>query len=261
MKILAKYIGGSQSYGLSTPSSDIDERFVYLNTDINDIIGLDKGSENKISQNSEEDSVGYELRRFLQLLRKTNTSVVEILFNEEWQELDQKFQRKILDNRNYFLDTEFFFKSLCGYLQGERRLTNGERTGRLGGKRKEALEKYGYSYKNLVQFIRLCYAGSCFFNSGIFPVNISRADSALAQKLMFIKTMPEKTSLEEVGELMDIWEKHFKYCFNKRNVSKDFKFNSEKANEILLDFYYPVLKEKFESVNSRYDYKFSQSPD
>ena len=42
MKILCNYLGGSISYGLNTPTSDKDERYLFLHSDISKIIGLER---------------------------------------------------------------------------------------------------------------------------------------------------------------------------------------------------------------------------
>lgn len=167
MKIIASYLGGSIAYGLDTPESDKDERFVFLNTEVKDIIGLSR-HDDQVTQNSSEDKCDFEIRRFFQLLKKTNTQVLELLFNENWIVLDERFKTDILDNKFEFLDTEYVYKSIMGYIQGERRLMSGERTGRLGGKRKSALDEYGYSYKNFVQAVRLCFCAITFLKKDIF---------------------------------------------------------------------------------------------
>lgn len=241
MKILAKMRGGSHAYGLATPASDQDIRFVFLNTDVKHIIGLDK-HENQQTQNEEKDEAGFELRRFFQLLRKTNTTVMEILFNQKWLEVDRFFQSFVLDHKEQFLDTGFFFKSLMGYIQGEKRLMNGERTGKLGSKRKTAIETYGYSYKNAVQILRLIHCGIAFFSKGYYPVNIFNDDPALASELLLIKTKPHLFKVEELNDLIDEKEKQLKAIFDSRDKSKDFKFNEDYANEVIFRFYFSEMQ-------------------
>ncbi len=241
MHKLCSYLGGSISYGLATPESDKDERFVFLNTEIKDIIGLSRHEE-QVTQNKTEDSVGYELRRFFQLLKKTNTTSLEILHNEEWTFLDDKFKRLVLDNKKYFMDTEYTFKSICGYVHGERNLVLGLRTGQLGSKRKNALDIYGFSPKNLVNFMRLCFCGMTFFSKGYFPVNVEKEDKQLRDLLFEIKIRPESLKKEEAAALMDQFEDLMKLAFDNRDKSKDYHFNEKRANEIILDFYLPYLE-------------------
>lgn len=166
MKVLAKYLGGSHSYGLATPESDKDERYVFLHTDIPRILGLNR-YDHESKQTNGEDSFGWELRHALNLLKKGNTMVLEILYNEEWLEITEEF-KYIQSFRNQLIDSRKLYKCLRGYCFSERQLVLGKRTGVLGGKRKEALERLGYSYKNLVQFLRLCLAGLSFFKKVFF---------------------------------------------------------------------------------------------
>ena len=174
--ILCKYLGGSHSYGLTTPQSDEDVRGVYLSTAVSEIVGLDK-NEHQIKQNSEEDTQLFEFRHFLKLLRNGNTQALEMLYNHKWLSVSPQF-KGVQDLRAHLIDSHRLFKCLMGYCQSERRLVLGERTGVLGGKRREHLDTYGYSYKNAVQFLRLCRAGEVFFQKGEFPVDITSYDTS-----------------------------------------------------------------------------------
>lgn len=254
MKTIAKMLGGSHAYGLNTPTSDLDERFVFLNTNIAHIIGLDK-HENQVLQNEEKDQQGFELRRYLQLLRKTNTQVLEILFNENWLYLDKEFETRVLHRRESFLSTEHSFKTLMGYIQGEKRLMNGERSGRLGSKRKEAIETYGYSYKNLVQILRLTYVGIIFFEKQVYPVNIMKHNPDFGAFLLSIKTNPNSCSKDKANELVDEWEAKLKLAFDNRDKSKDFVFNETLANQTILDLYYPFLEDLYLSATIKAAYQ------
>lgn len=76
------------------------------------------------------------------------------------------------------------FRCLLGYMQGERRLANGERTGQLGSKRKAHLDKYGFSPKNFTQLFRLASCGKALFEKGYFPVNMKQYDTNVHTFLM-----------------------------------------------------------------------------
>lgn len=244
MKILAKMVGGSRAYGLDTPSSDYDERFVFCNTNLSDILGLTK-YEHQVQQTAEVDKQGFELRRFVQLLDKTNTTVMEILYNSRWLELDHEFDCLVLKHKERFLNTQAFFKSLKGYVFGERRLMNGERTGKIGSKRKTDLDQFGYSYRNLVQLIRLCYCGTQFFDYGYFPVNIRADNVTLWAMLMDIKLHPQNYSKEQANKLVDEWEQRLNSSFDNRNTSRDYEFDSHYASHVVLKLYYPRLLELY----------------
>lgn len=244
---LCEIYGGSKLYGLDTPQSDIDIRYIFMHDELGRTIGLER-FEHLDGRTGNEDKFGFELRHYLNLLRKTNTQVVEIVFAETFIELHPLFKTLIIDNRLRLLDTVRMYKSLRGYIQGERRLANGERTGTLGGKRKEALDKYGFSYKNFVQLIRLCYCGIHFINLQSFPTNIQTANPALAKELLRLKTDPGSFKKEELNEWVDHYELQLENTFNDRDQSKDLKFDENLANEILLEFYFPILAKHYANL-------------
>ena len=241
--ILARMVGGSHLYGLNTPESDLDERYIFSYTDIARIIGLDK-TECIDSRDGKVDELGYEVRRFLQLLRKTNTQVVEMLFapDESFTVLTPIF-KKIRENKLQLIDQEQFYKSMRGYIQNEIRLANGERTGDLGGKRKAQLDKYGFSPKNFVQLIRLCKCGISYFIDGDYPVRIRDKYPELAKRLLEIKTEPERFTKERLNEMVRDMELDLQKAYAFRQTVKPVSnFNMEIANQILFDVYFPILE-------------------
>lgn len=240
--ILCQLHGGSHAYGLSTPTSDIDVRGVFLNTELKYILGLDKYEHQEYVGNG--DDIKYkEFRHFLNMLRKSNTESMEIMFNDKWVEVSPEFL-ELQKDRYKLIDSEKAFKCLCGYMQGERKLMNGERTGLLGSKRKEALVKYGYSYKNAVQLLRLSYCGKVLFQEGIFPVNVMDHNKSFGEELLEVKLHPENHSLDEMNKRVDESEEEMKKSFDNRNF--DYKFDEELANDWVYRMYMPVL-EKFKN--------------
>jgi hypothetical protein len=247
MKILAKIAGGSHLYGLNTPQSDYDERYIYAYDDVANIVGLDKNEciDNRVG---DEDKLGYELRRFLQLLRKTNTQVVELLFADEdkFIELTPEFKR-IRENKFKLIDQDKFYKSMRGYIQGELRLANGERTGDLGGKRKAALEKYGFSPKNFCQLIRLCKCGITYFRDGEYPVDLRKRFPDLSKELLLIKTQPELFTKQHLNEIVHAMEIDLVAAYTLREGQPPVSYyDHDLANRIIFETYYPTLKEIYE---------------
>jgi predicted nucleotidyltransferase len=244
LKIIALYEGGSKSYGLDTPLSDKDDRYIFINTDVTQIVGLNR-HDHQIQTANDQDSAGWELRHFLNLLRRGNTQAVEFLFNEKWMETTSEFLQ-IQNNRNFLLDSHKLFSCLKGYSYSERLLVLGKKTGPLGSKRKEAVEKFGYSYKNLVQFMRLCMAGAHFFQTGIFPVNIR---SIIGGDLLFyIKTHPEKFCLDEVIQLMDAHERLLIESYG--GIKVVYTFNEKIANDLCFSIYYRILEKYNQTITN-----------
>jgi len=236
MKLLCKYYGGSHSYGLNTASSDLDERYLFIHEESSKIFGLER-HDHQQKQNDTEDSFGWELRHFLSLLRNGNTMCLEMLYNEKWLFITDEF-KNIQHYRNNLIDSHKLYKCLRGYCFSERKLVLGERTGLLGSKRKLALDKYGYSYKNLVQFLRLCLCGKVFFQTGIFPVNIIPHD---ATGLLFsIKTNPDMCDKSKAVALMDEYENQLNESYNSIKVV--YKYDVDIVDKICYDLYMPILE-------------------
>lgn len=77
--LLFRCVSGSHSYNTNIESSDLDIRFVFIQP-LDDILGLDY-----IPQVSQEgnDTMGYEIRRFLELLQQGKPNAIELLFMPE----------------------------------------------------------------------------------------------------------------------------------------------------------------------------------
>lgn len=243
-KLICSYLGGSHLYGLNTPTSDEDIRYVFLNTDLGQIIGLDR-LEHIDRRTKDEDSFGMELRGFLGLLRKTNTQVMELLFapDSAFNMLDMDFKRMVLDQRSRFIDSDRFFKSLNGYIFTERRLALGERPGQIGGKRHDQVEKYGYSPKNMVQLFRLAYCGIEFFRSGNFPTNIRTYNEDIWKRLMEIKTQPDHFNAQTLVDETITLEGILGAAYDASSIR--YKFDLEYANWVCAKMYRPILQNYF----------------
>lgn len=76
--ILFESIIGSQAHGTNTETSDIDKAFVYILPE-DDILGIEYKEQLKIHK----DFMGYEIRRFLELLRSGNPTILELLNSPE----------------------------------------------------------------------------------------------------------------------------------------------------------------------------------
>jgi predicted nucleotidyltransferase len=251
MKIICKQLGGSHAYGTNVVDSDMDYRGVFLNDSINEIIGLDR-FDHKITKIPRywysvkgSDYQYFELRQFLRHLRKANTTSLEILFNNTSIEKTDEWNF-ILQHRNLLLDTKSTFKCLMGYIGGEKKLFSGQRTGDVGSKRKTAIEKYGYSSKNYIHAIRLCWAGSVFFDTGIFPVRIADFDDALAMELIDVRQNPQKYRKDRLSRNIDMMETALKMSYDNRKVN--FQFNHGVANELCMQLYMPILESQYERV-------------
>jgi len=76
--IILEAIVGSQAYGTNTPESDEDRKFVFV-LPKNNIYGLDYVEQITIT----DDYVGYEIKRFMELVAVNNPTILELLATPE----------------------------------------------------------------------------------------------------------------------------------------------------------------------------------
>ena len=237
MKTIAEIIGGSHLYGLSTPQSDIDKRGVFLNTEPGKILGIERF---EVIKKQTEDTIYFEFSHFLRSLRKTNTQMIELLFAQapSFILLEEEFIF-VRENKYKLIDSDLFFKSLMGYIENEKRLANGQRTGNLGSKRKKAIDSYGFSPKNFCHLFRLAHCGSVFFDTNYYPTNIGYEDKDLGKLLFSVKTEPEKYNKQQLDEMtVDFVSKLVNSFKNKKNR---FNFDLNFANELCRKFYFKYI--------------------
>lgn len=234
MKTICRIVAGSRLYGLDTPESDTDTRGVFLNTDPGEILGLSRRDNFKVGG---EDTLLLEFRHYMGHLRKSNTSSIELLFAEGFDVLAPEFER-VRENRLSLIDSDNLFRSLMGYIEGERRLANGECTGRLGGKRKAQIDRYGFSPKNFSHLLRLAYCGEVFFLTSHYPVSL-RGDPE--RDLIFsVKTEPERHTKESLNLMSEEAIGRLTAAYEGRRDRLEFDLGL--ANRLCLEFYAPFLK-------------------
>lgn len=235
MKNILTYLGGSNAYGLATPTSDKDVRGIFMHTDMSYVIGLNRHEhQENIAEGADEKFK--EVRHFLCLLRKANTEALEALFLNPKDAISfEPEMQMIWSKREKLLDSAKLFSCLMGYMQGELRLANGERTGKLGGKRKAQIDKYNFSPKNFCNLFRLAWCGTRFFERGYFPVNVMKEDESFGKLLLEIKTQPQNFTKDSLNSNAALFEQALKTAFNNRD--KTYVFDLVAANRLCLDIY------------------------
>lgn len=231
-QLLSQLVGGSTLYGLDTKDSDIDYRGMFIALDNKYASGLDKIE--SIVQTGEVDAAYYEITRYLSHLRKSNTQVLEMLFAP-----DSAFIVKtrifdlIRENKFNLIDTEVLKNSLKGYVFSELKLATGERSGRLGGKRKQMVADYGFSPKNFVQIFRLCEVGIRFFEDAEYMVNVKEFNPEYHKFLMDIKVNPNLYSKEFLEE--EVNKKYLELVEAIESSTVKFEFDIELAASIIIE--------------------------
>lgn len=241
-QLLCEYKGGSHSYGLNTPSSDVDYRGVYIVNTLENIIDPHNYSASKCDvlctdpEKDNVDKVYYEVRHFLHLLKKGNTQSLEMLFNNNWTKLSPLF-RLILNQKNNLIDPVKLNLSINGYATSEYHLAIGDRTGKLGGKRQAQVEKYGFSPKNFCNLFRLLYCATTFYETGIFPVDL--VGSYIHPRLMEIKSNPERFTIARLNEMYAEHRKEHdeSWVMNQESITHEFKFDQDIATCLMFECY------------------------
>ncbi len=109
-KFIFRAIVGSQSYGTQTPTSDIDMKGVYMQSE-RELLSFGYKEQYEVGK----DESYYEVRRFLQLLQSANPTVLELLYSPDDCILEKTPHFDlIINNRDKFL-TQKCLMSFGGY--------------------------------------------------------------------------------------------------------------------------------------------------
>lgn len=100
--ILFECIVGSQAYGTALPTSDVDKKFIYIEP-VENILNQTYS----LQLNLNKDYTGYEIGRYLQLLRTQNPNIHEMLYApEETIIYESEFWKYLKNKRSAFLTKE-----------------------------------------------------------------------------------------------------------------------------------------------------------
>lgn len=151
--LIFKAIVGSQSYGTSTPLSDVDYKGVYMQ-DFKDLVSF--GYKEQFEESKDE--CYYELRRFLQLLQTANPTVLEMLYSPSDCIIKSSKQfDAIAKHRDMFL-TKKCLNSFGGYAVAQIKKAKG-----LG--KKMNWEKARIERKTPIDFVY------CYIDGKTMPIN------------------------------------------------------------------------------------------
>ena len=121
-RILFSCIAGSIAYGTNTPTSDVDIRYVYVQP-VGEVLGV-----NYVPQvnNDTNDITGYEIRRFLELLRDNNPNILELIaMPQDVVRYKNPLFDLILENRDKFLTLKIR-DTLGGYARQQIQKARGQ---------------------------------------------------------------------------------------------------------------------------------------
>ena len=108
MKYVYKCLVGSRAYGTNFENSDFDYKGIYVQ-DIRDIVTFDY----KEQIDESKDITYYEIKRFLELAMKSNPTMLEMLFTEDFL-IKDKCLDILFENKHIFL-TKKCKQTFVGY--------------------------------------------------------------------------------------------------------------------------------------------------
>lgn len=229
---------GSIAHGMYIPNTDlnsIDDKdlmgIIIPNKDI--YIGLKKWGSRGTKEifYNEWDVVLYEIKKYINLLLKSNPNVLSLLWLRENLYIKKTIAgQKLIDNRNIFISKKCYH-SFSGYAYGQlHRMTHYKFEGYMGEKRKKLVMKYGYDCKNASHLIRLLRMGIELLNEG--NLYVTRKD---ATQLLEIKK--GEWTLEQIKNESDKLFKRIETCYDSSKLKNEPDY--DKANDLCME----ILKE------------------
>lgn len=210
--IILEGITGSTAYGLATENSDIDIKGIFL-ADTKDILSLYEIKETK--NHTDPDWCYHEIGKFIKLAIKCNPTILELLFLDEYTELND-IGRLLIKNRNLFL-SNIAFKSYGGYAMSQVHKLNSS-NGVYGNGRTNRFEKHTR------HCFRLLYQGRELLETGKITVKVT---PDMREELFAIGKLP-------VNEVISRFEDEFKK-FDKISSCLPDKPNSQLISDMLVN--------------------------
>lgn len=180
--IIYEYIAGSTLYGLNTPTSDIDIRGVYI-TPMNRFYSVDKNAYQEQVSDDKNDTVYYELSKYLELLKNSNPNILESLnVPEDKILIKNELFNYVLLNKDRFISKESI-KPLIGYAKSQI----GKATGLNKKIVKQVLHKKGV--------LDFCYIP---LNDGSTHISKMLNDMGLKQEYCGLSAIPNMRDMYNV---------------------------------------------------------------
>jgi len=231
MDVLYKVIGGSHSYGLSVPESDLDYRGVFF-PDWKKLLGfgaLDKVAESKANG---DDSSLLALQQFGRLISKNNYVCMEILFTKPEYVIElSPYFKPFIDQRDQFLSKNTLVP-LCGFAQSN--LSHLYVRPSTPGNRQDLFDKTGYNSKYLTHTLRVLMVGEKLIDTGIFDSDMTEHRDYLLG--IRYGTVPKEEALQKAIELKD--------KLTIEISSQDYARQTDLAQDLVVEISKAILREK-----------------
>lgn len=116
-RLLYRFIRGSHCHGINTPTSDVDEGAVFI-APTNSILGLGLDYQPQVAD-ERNDTVWYEIGKYMQLLIKSNPTILESLFvDDKFVLYEHPIFKEIKKHRDAFI-TQECFPAFYGYSKSQ----------------------------------------------------------------------------------------------------------------------------------------------
>jgi predicted nucleotidyltransferase len=180
-KIVLSAVVGSVAYGLNHSASDVDTMSVFLAPTVN-VAGLYWGSKDESWSTAGpvgDDDSAHEVGKFLRLVLKSNPTMLELLFMNEYTVLDEVGQGMV-DIRSKMLYTKAVQNAYLGYAIAQK---------------DRVLREYpDHKPKMIRHCLRIAEQGTDLLSTGTFNVRVDDPD-----RFFRLDTLP----LMEVGMILE----------------------------------------------------------
>ena len=119
-KTILQAVTGSRAYGLNHKDSDTDRMGIFVAPTVN-VAGLYWGSSDESWSDAGpegDDNTKHEVGKFLRLVLKSNPTLIELLFMNEYETLDE-WGRLLVDNRHKMLYEKGVRSAYLGYARAQ----------------------------------------------------------------------------------------------------------------------------------------------
>jgi predicted nucleotidyltransferase len=243
---------GSEAYGCATEFSDKDiygyvipPKGILFPTTDGHIPGFgikykpdvfDQYQEQHIIHNKVEyDFSIYNIVRYFQLCLECNPNMLDSLFVPNRCILhSSKLAQNIRDKRNLFIHKGYFHKAK-GYAFSQMHKIKNERN--VSGKRKEEIEKYGFSLKFAYHVVRLMYQAEQVLIEGTLDLERERG--------VYKAIRQGDWSLQRIEEFFEAKEKSLEQLYLDSRIPNDPSDNEKEIRNFLLE----CLEEHYGSLD------------
>jgi uncharacterized protein len=158
-KTILQAVTGSHAYGLNHAASDIDKMSIFVAPTV-DVAGLHWASKHESFSDAGptgDDNTGHEIGKYLRLVLKSNPTLIELLFMNEYTVLDEVGQGMI-DIRDKMLYTDQVRAAYLGYATAQK---------------ERVLREYpNHKPKMIRHCLRIAEQGISLISTGTFNVRV-----------------------------------------------------------------------------------------